>query len=104
VDDHPGDRAVRVRLPREAGRQILLNLVLDALERAGPGARLGLALGQSHDQAHLSVTCGGGLAPEGGRGGDERLALVASLVAAAGGTLEEAGAGCRRIALPLVHG
>jgi signal transduction histidine kinase len=104
VDYHPGDRAVRVRLPRETGRQILLNLVLDALKGAGHGARLGLSLGHSHDQAHLSVTCDGGQPADRESAADDRLAIVAALVAGVGGTLEDGGAARRRVTLPLAHG
>ena len=50
------------------------------------------------------MTCGGGLAAEGEGASADRLSIVAALVAAAGGTLDDLGAGCRRVTLPLAHG
>jgi two-component system, NtrC family, sensor kinase len=97
----PGERAVRVRIPREPGRQIILNLVLDALESGGPGAHLRIALLQGEHEARLEVGCAGGepleaVVPRSG----ERLAVARTLAERMGGRLGDDGPARRTLTLP----
>lgn len=93
VEYERGAQMVRVRLGRQAARQIILNLVLDALDSLSGGETLRIAVRAEEGRAVLTVS---GAAPaEGG----ERLAVAAALAEAVGGRVEADGAG-RTLALP----
>jgi signal transduction histidine kinase len=103
VEYQPGERAVRVRMPRETGRQIILNLVLDALENAGAGARLRIRLDQAEGLARLELACVGGQDAEPSERSTERLSVVAALARSAGGSLLDDGPASRTLTLPVAH-
>jgi signal transduction histidine kinase len=98
---HPGERAIRARLPREVGRQVILNLVLDALESAGAGARLSISLDQGEDGATLEVACSGGEPHPPSELSSERMAVVQALADGLGATMRDAGSASRTLTLPL---
>jgi signal transduction histidine kinase len=105
VDYHPGERAVRLRVPRESGRQIILNLVLDALESVGPGARMSITLEQGEAEARLEVSCQGGQPPEPPPPRSvERLAVVLALAHGLGGQVRDHGPQSRSLTLPMPTG
>jgi signal transduction histidine kinase len=85
---------VRVRVGRQAARQILLDLVLDALEGASPG-----------DVIQIEVTAEQGLArvrvDGGGEPDAERSAIARAIAEAAGGRVE-VGSATRSLILPAV--
>jgi len=101
IEYQPGDRAVRVRVPREVGRQVILNLVLDALEAAGAGARLRITLDQGDAGATLQVACTGGEQHAPSETSPERMAVVRALADRLGATVHDGGAASRTLTLPL---
>jgi signal transduction histidine kinase len=96
VTFHRGRDTDRIRLSRGAGRQIILNLVLHALERTGSHALLEIEVGNAADQATLTIrggpdpsrAPGDGGAPDSGRIHRE-LAAATSLAESAGGTVRD---------------
>ncbi|HYW13468.1 MAG TPA: histidine kinase dimerization/phospho-acceptor domain-containing protein [Longimicrobium sp.] len=96
VGYEPGAQMARVHVGRQYARQIILNLVLDALDGLAGGETLQLDIQAGADRAALTIS--GGPSSEGG----ERLAVAASLAEAVGGRVEVEGA-VRTLSLP-VHG
>ena len=96
VDYRPGAQMARVHVSRQHGRQIILNLVLDALDGLGGGDTLQVEIHAGRDRVMLTVT--GGSSSDGG----ERLAVAAALAEAVGGRVDVEG-GTRTLALP-AHG
>jgi signal transduction histidine kinase len=84
----------RVRLGRQAARQIILDLVLDALESTDEGEVLGIEVRGGGGQVEVRID--GGSEPDGAR-----TAIAAALAEAAGGRVEAAG-GSRSLVLPAV--
>jgi signal transduction histidine kinase len=70
--------AVPVRVARQRARQIVLDLILDAMDEAAAGATLAVEVVGHETTAELRVTGDG-------PGGTERLAIAAALAEAAGG-------------------
>ncbi len=85
---------VRVRVARQAARQIILDLVLDALEGCSPGDVLLIEVRGGVGRAEVLIEGGG--APDG-----ERSAIAAALAEAAGGCVET-GPATRSLVLPAV--
>jgi hypothetical protein len=83
----------RVRLGRQAARQIILNLVLDALDSLRGGDTLRIVVGEEDGRAVMTVT-----GPSSSEGG-ERLAVAAALAEAVGGRVDTDGHE-RTLALP----
>jgi signal transduction histidine kinase len=96
VEYEGGAQMARVRVGRQHARQIILNLVLDALDGLEGGDTLHVRIRGGEDHAQLTVT--GGSSSEGG----ERLAVAAALAEAVGGRVDVDGA-TRTLALP-AHG
>lgn len=90
--DRAGEMA-RVRVGRQHARQIILNLVLDALDGVGGGDVLQVEIRCDGPRVLLTVT--GGAPAE----GSERMAVAAALAEAVGGRLDLDGA-VRTLALP----
>lgn len=103
VEYRPGERAVRVRLPRETGRQVILNLVLDALESAGAGARLTITLEQGDAEVRLEVACTGGEPFTASEQTGERMAVVRALAEGLGATVQDGGAASRTLTVPMAR-
>jgi signal transduction histidine kinase len=97
VEYERGTHMARVRLGRQQARQIILNLVLDALDGVAAGDTLRVAVRVEGGHAELVVV--GGPSSDGG----ERLAVAAALAEAAGGRLDVDGA-TRTLALPAHRG
>jgi signal transduction histidine kinase len=93
--DRQGQMA-RVRAGRQHARQVILNLVLDALDGLRAGETLGLRVHGEDGRAILTVT---GAEPA---DGGERAAVAAALAEAVGGRVEVHG-GTRTLSLP-AHG
>jgi signal transduction histidine kinase len=93
VEYQPGGQLARVHVGRQHARQIILNLVLDALDGLGGGDVLQLDIQAGRDRAVLTVS--GGSSSEGG----ERLAVAAALAESVGGRVDVDGA-TRTLALP----
>ncbi|HEU0299142.1 MAG TPA: hypothetical protein VFR37_06790, partial [Longimicrobium sp.] len=93
VEYERGAQMVRVRLGRQAARQIILNLVLDALDGLSGGQTLHIAIRAEEGRAVLTVS--GAPSADGG----ERLAVAAALAEAVGGRVDVDG-GERTLALP----
>jgi signal transduction histidine kinase len=86
VEYEPAAQMVRVRLGRQAARQIILNIVLDALDGLAGGQTLGIAVRVDAGRAVLTVS--GAPSSDGG----ERLAVAAALAEAVGGRVDMDGA------------
>ena len=93
VEYQPAAQMVRVRLGRQAARQIILNLVLDALDGLTGGQTLHIAVRVEDGRAVMTVT--GAPSSDGG----ERLAVAAALAEAVGGRVDADGDG-RTLLLP----
>jgi signal transduction histidine kinase len=93
VEYQRSDRMTRVRLGRQAARQIILNLVLDALDSLRGGDTLRIVVREEEGRAVMTVT-----GPPSSEGG-ERLAVAAALAEAAGGRVDSDGSE-RTLALP----
>jgi signal transduction histidine kinase len=85
VEYQRGDRMARVRLGRQAARQIILNLVLDALDGLQGGDTLRIVVREQDGRAVMTVT-----GPPSSEGG-ERLAVAAALAEAVGGRVDTDG-------------
>lgn len=85
----------RVRVGRQPARQIILNLVLDALDSLPPGETLRISVRGEADRSVLTVQCPPW--PEGEYG--ERTAVAASLAESVGGRVDAEG-GERAFTLP----
>lgn len=96
VEYEPGAQLARVRVARQHARQIILNLVLDALDGLEGGGTLHVGIHAGRDRAVLTVT-GGAASHEG-----ESLSVAAALAEAVGGRVDVDG-DTRTLALP-AHG
>jgi two-component system sensor histidine kinase HydH len=96
VDYQGALRMVRVRVGRQHARQVILNLVLDALDGLAGGDTLHVEVRRESGRAVLTVS--GGSSSEGG----ERLAVAAALAEAVGGRVDVEGP-TRTLSLP-AHG
>lgn len=93
VEYQPAAQMVRVRLGRQAARQIILNIVLDALDGLTGGQTLRIAVRVEDGRAVMTVS--GAASSDGG----ERLAVAAALAEAVGGRVD-ADAAERTLLLP----
>lgn len=82
VEYQRADAMVRVRLGRQAARQIILNLVLDALDALSRGQTLRIAVREEEGRAVMTVS-----GPPSSEGG-ERLSVAAALAEAVGGRVD----------------
>lgn len=96
VEYEPGAQLARVRVARQHARQIILNLVLDALDGLNGGGTLHVGIHAGGDRAVLTVT-GGAPSQDG-----ESLSVAAALAEAVGGRVDVDG-DTRTLALP-AHG
>lgn len=104
VDYRADDGMVRVFTAREPARQVILNLVLEVIDRMEPGGTLRLAFSSDGGETRLAVGDSGG-AVAALRAGEpsQRLAAAAALAEHAGGRVEAGeldGAGVLVFALP----
>jgi signal transduction histidine kinase len=102
VDFQPGEGAPRVFLPREPARQVILNLILDALDGAGPGATLRIALDSADGSARLAVEAAGGDPAEAPADSPSRLAVARHLAERMGARVDD-GEGARTLVVPLAR-
>ena len=103
VDFQPGEGAPRVFVPREPARQVILNLILDALDGAGPGATLRIALDSSDGSARLAVEASGGDPAEAPAESPARLAVARHLAERMGARVDDDGDGARTLVVPLAR-
>jgi signal transduction histidine kinase len=94
VEYRTSGEMARVRVARQAARQLLLDLVLDALDGADPGDRIVIDVRGVEGGARVSVEGGGAPDPE-------RTAVAVALASAAGGGVEVSH-GVRTLVLPRV--
>ena len=85
VDFRPGLPPARVFVSREAARQVILNLVLGALDAASPGGTLSISVENGGAASRLCIAGPG--APEGAAGGREP-GVARALAAALGGRVD----------------
>ena len=85
VEYERGTQMVRVRMGRQAARQIILNLVLDALDALQGGDTLHIVVREEDGRAVMTVS-----GPPSSDGG-ERLAVAAALAEAVGGRVDTDG-------------
>jgi len=97
VEYERGANMARVRLGRQQARQVILNLVLDALDGLEAGDTLQVAVRVQEGRAEL-VVVGAGPSDAG-----ERLAVAAALAEAAGGRVDVDGP-TRTLTLPAHRG
>jgi two-component system NtrC family sensor kinase len=102
VDFQPGDGAPRVFIPREPTRQVILNLVLDALDATGPGSTLRIVLDEDEGSALLAVEIEGEAA-EPPAASAERVAVARHLAERMGARVDGDGAGMRVLRVPLAR-
>lgn len=95
VDYHSEGAMARVRLGRQPARQIILNLVLDALDGLPAGDTLRVTVRGADDRAVMVVQASAGEA-------GERTGVAAALAAGVGGRVEARG-GERVLTLPSVR-
>ena len=93
VEYGPAAQMARVRLARQPARQIVLNLVLDALEGLPGGEAVHFVVRLENGRAVMTIT--GGPSSEG-----ERLAVAAALAEAMGGRVDALGTE-RTLSLPV---
>lgn len=93
VEYDRGAQMARVRVGRQHARQIILNLVLDALDGLGGGDPLQVEIRSDGPQVLLTVS--GGASAD----GSDRMAVAAALAEAVGGRLDLDGA-ARTLVLP----
>ncbi len=103
VDFQPGDGAPRVFVPREPARQVILNLVLDALDSAGPGATLRIGLDEADGSARLMVESAGGEPAEVPPESAARVAVARHLAERMGARVDGEGEGGRTLTVPLAR-
>jgi signal transduction histidine kinase len=101
VDFQPGEGAARVFVPREPARQAILNLVVDALDSAGPGGTLRIALGEEGGSAFIAVECAGGDIIDPPADAADRMAVARTLAAGMGGRVEDGADGGRVLVVPV---
>jgi signal transduction histidine kinase len=106
-DYEPGTPPARVHVPREPARQVILNLVIEALERGGAGSTLRLAIHNADGRSRVVLTPGPG-APGADAavpppGADDRLEVARTLAGVIGGRVEsdDAAAGAVVFSLPI---
>lgn len=85
VEYEPAAQMVRVRLGRQAARQIILNIVLDALDGLVGGQVLRIAV--RVEEGHAVMTVSGAASSDAG----ERLSVAAALAEAVGGRVDVEG-------------
>jgi hypothetical protein len=90
-----------VFVPREPARQAILNMVVDALDSAGPGGTLRIALGEEGGSAFIAVECTGGDVIDPPANAAERIAVTRTLATGMGGRVEEGAAGGRVLIVPV---
>ena len=95
VDYQPGTAAARVFVPREPARQVILNLVLEVIDRLGRGGCLRLGVREEGGRARVLVGGGEGAAAaagwrevEDGTRSDAPVAVARALAQRAGGRVE----------------
>lgn len=110
VDYRPDGGMTRVQLRREPARRVVLNLVLEVIDRVERGGTLHLWFAAEGGEARLGVG-GSGLDPvdlQAAVHGSERVAAAAALAAGLGGRVEaaagDAGAASLVFSLVAAHG
>ena len=112
VDYHPDVRAARIFVPREPTRQVILNLVLEVIDRMAHGATLTIAIGEHDGRSRIAVRDSGSAvaaippgeleAPASTRA---RLGAARALAEGVGGRVElDADAGEVVFSLPVARG
>ncbi len=94
VSYEPGGPMARVHVARQHARQVILNLILDALDALGAGDTLAVDIRADAGRAVLTIS-GGSSSASGG----ERLAVATALAEAAGGRVDVDGT-ARTLSLP----
>jgi signal transduction histidine kinase len=100
VDFQPGEGVSRVFVPREPTRQVVLNLVLDALDSAGPGATLRMRLEEGEAGVRMRVEAEGGEPASEPARADDRVGVARHLAEAMGGAVEGEAPGARSLWVP----
>ena len=100
VDFQPGEGVSRIFVPREPARQVILNMVLDALDSAGPGSTLRVHLDEADDGVRMRVESQGGDPSEDEPGPLERVAVARHLAERMGGRVEGDEPGSRTLWVP----
>jgi signal transduction histidine kinase len=86
VEYDPGLHVVRVHVPREPARQVILNLVLEVIDGLGTGAALRISISEEGGEARLRVTGTGAAAGEARF--TSRLAVARALAEGLGGRVD----------------
>ena len=102
VDFQPGEGAPRVFIPREPTRQVILNLVLDALDATAAGSTLRISLDQDDGSALLAVNIDGD-ATEPAAGSAGRVGVARHLAGRMGARVEGDEPGARTLRVPLAR-
>lgn len=102
VDFRPGEGAPRVFIPREPTRQVILNLVLDALDATGAGSALRISLDEEEGSATLAVETEGTPAEPSPESAG-RVAVARHLAERMGARVEGDEPGTRVLKVPLAR-
>ncbi|HEX5726393.1 MAG TPA: HAMP domain-containing sensor histidine kinase [Longimicrobiaceae bacterium] len=87
VDYLPGAAPARVHVQRDPARQVILNLVLDALEQCASGSTLRIAIHNGEGRSRVRVERRDGETPE--RAPGLRVEVARSVAGAIGGKVED---------------
>jgi signal transduction histidine kinase len=102
LDFQPGDSATRVFVPREPTRQVILNLVLDALDATAAGSTLRIELSEEEGSAVLALHIAGtGVEPASESAA--RVGVARHLAERMGARVEGEEPGARVLRVPLAR-
>jgi signal transduction histidine kinase len=106
VDFRPEGGMARVHVPREPSRQVILNLVLEMIDRMDRGATLRIRLAEEQGESLIAVADSGSAVVALNGEASPRLAAAYALAAAVGGRVEardDGGLPALVFALPLAR-
>ena len=101
VDYRPASLAARVFVPREPARQVILNLVLEVIDRVGAGGTLVLGIHEEDGRARVKVGDGDARTAAAAWEEGARVAVARAVAERAGGRVEmDGGAAALEFSLP----